>query len=346
MNLQQGFFLGFLILVSIAFVWLISPFLMPIFWAISLAVLFYPLVRFLKDSLQGSPTTSALIALFIILSVVIVPAMFLLSAVANEAAGLYLRIQSGDFDPNEILDWLQNSIPTFPAYLADMGLDLSDIRENISSLAIEGSQFIATLALTAGQNAVSFAIMFFLMLYLLFFFLRDGEYLLESLVRVLPLGDVRERALFSKFAEVSRASIKGTLLIGSIQGALGGLMFYFVGIENAVLWGVIMMVLSLLPVVGASLVWAPAALLMFINGQVSYAVYLLLFGAIAIGFIDNLLRPIFLGRHTHMPDYLVLFSTLGGLSLFGISGFVLGPVIAALFLSTWIMFADENSLSD
>jgi predicted PurR-regulated permease PerM len=131
-------------------------------------------------------------------------------------------------------------------------------------------------------------------------------------------------------------------LIGVVQGTLGGLMFYFVGIEAAVFWGVMMMVLSLLPVVGASLVWAPAALIMFINGEVGNAIFLLAFGAIAIGLIDNLLRPLLVGRDTKMPDYLVLFSTLGGLSLFGISGFVLGPIIAALFLSMWVMFAEEH----
>ncbi len=346
MNLQKGFFLGFLALVSVAFVWVVSPFLMPVFWAAALAIIFHPLEGLIQKSLQGRATIAALITLLIILVTVIVPAMLLASAVANEAAGLYARIQSGDFDPNEILDWVQGSIPAATGYLANIGIDIADIRENISTLAVKGSQFVGTLALTVGQNAVNFTVMFFMMLYLLFFFLRDGETILEVLVRVLPLGDDRERALFAKFAEVSRAAIKGTVLIGAIQGALGGLMFYFVGIEGAVLWGVMMMVLSLLPVVGASLIWGPAAAMMLINGEVGNGIFLILFGAVAIGLIDNLLRPLLVGRDTRMPDYLVLFSTLGGLSLFGISGFVVGPVIAALFLSTWEMFAEENEADE
>ena len=346
MNLQKGFFLGFLALVTIAFVWLVSPFLMPVFWAAALAIIFHPVDRFIQQSLDGRATIAALITLLIILLTVIVPAMLLASAVASEAAALYGRIQSGEFDPNEILNWFQASVPAATGYLADIGIDIADVRKNISALAVNGSQFVGSLALMVGQNAVNFTVMFFLMLYLLFFFLRDGEKILEVLVRVLPLGDDRERALFTKFAEVSRAAIKGTLLIGAIQGALGGLMFYFVGIEGAVFWGVMMMVLSLLPVVGASLVWGPAALIMLINGELGNALFLILFGAIAIGLIDNLLRPLLVGRDTRMPDYLVLFSTLGGLSLFGISGFVLGPVVAALFLSTWVMFAEENEADE
>ena len=342
MTLQKVSFLGALGLVSLAFIWLVSPFLMPVFWAATLAIVFNPAQSFIEQRLKGRATPAALLTLLLIVATVIVPTMFLFSAVVSEASLLYVRIQNGQFDPNEILTWVQTQLPAVSGYLADIGVNINDVRANVSRFAVTGSQFIGSLALTVGQNAVNFTAMFFLMLYLLFFFLRDGKTILEALIYALPLGDERERALFAKFAEVSRATIKGTLLIGVVQGALGGLMFYFVGIEAAVFWGVMMMVLSLLPVVGASLVWAPAALIMFINGEVGNAIFLLAFGAIAIGLIDNLLRPLLVGRDTRMPDYLVLFSTLGGLSLFGISGFVLGPIIAALFLSMWVMFAEEQ----
>jgi predicted PurR-regulated permease PerM len=179
------------------------------------------------------------------------------------------------------------------------------------------------------------------MLYVLYFFLRDGEQLLETLVHALPLGDDRERELFAKFAEVSRATVKGTLIIGLVQGALGGIIFALLGIEGAVFWGTVMAIMSLLPVVGASLVWAPAALIMLANGANTKAGILVVFGVLVIGLVDNLLRPILVGRDTRMPDYLVLLSTLGGLTVFGVSGFVIGPVIAALFLTVWVMFAKE-----
>jgi len=333
MNLQKAFFLGLLSIVSLAFIWLVSPFLMPVFWAATLAIVFNPVQRRVAILLRGRATSAALLTLLLILLTVIVPSMLLISAVATEASSLYLKIQEGELDPNEILNWVQSNLPVVSGYLADFGIDLNEVRRNVSAIAVKGSQLIGSVALAVGQNALSFTVQFFLMLYLLFFFLRDGKTIIRALIVVLPLGDDRERSLFAKFAEVSRATVKGTMMIGAIQGALGGLMFAFVGIEAAVFWGVMMMVLSLLPVVGASLVWGPAAIIMFVQGEVGNAIFLLLFGAVAIGLIDNLLRPLLVGRDTRIPDYLVLFSTLGGLSLFGISGFVIGPIIAALFLS-------------
>ena len=172
--------------------------------------------------------------------------------------------------------------------------------------------------------------------------MRDGEHLLEVIVRALPLGDDRERELFRKFAEVSRATVKGTLVIGFIQGVLGGMMFAILGIQGAVFWGVVMLVLSLLPVVGTGLVWGPAALILIANGAWQKGAFLIAFGVLVIGLVDNLLRPIIVGRETKMPDYLVLLSTLGGLTVFGVSGFVIGPVIAALFLTVWTMFQQEQ----
>ena len=188
--------------------------------------------------------------------------------------------------------------------------------------------------------------MFFLMVYVLYFFLRDGEVLLDTLVHALPLGDDRERELFAKFAEVSRATVKGTLVIGLVQGTLGGMIFGLLGIQGAVFWGSVMVIMSLLPVVGASLVWLPAALIMAANGDYTKAGILIVFGVVVIGLVDNLLRPILVGRDTRMPDYLVLLSTLGGLTVFGASGFVIGPVIAALFLTVWVMFAKENHAAE
>jgi len=184
------------------------------------------------------------------------------------------------------------------------------------------------------------------MVYVLYFFLRDGEVLLDTLVHALPLGDDRERELFAKFAEVSRATVKGTLVIGLVQGTLGGMIFGLLGVQGAVFWGSVMVIMSLLPVVGASLVWLPAALIMAANGDYTKAGILIVFGVVVIGLVDNLLRPILVGRDTRMPDYLVLLSTLGGLTVFGASGFVIGPVIAALFLTVWVMFANENHASE
>jgi predicted PurR-regulated permease PerM len=192
-----------------------------------------------------------------------------------------------------------------------------------------------------GQDAIRISGLTFLMLYLLFFFLRDGRALLNAMVQALPLGDVRERRLLNKFAEVARATIKGTLVIGLVQGAMGGILFWVLGIEAAVLWGVVMGLLSLLPAVGAALVWIPAAALLIASGELLKGVVLLVGGTVLIGLADNVLRPLLVGRDTEMPDYLILVSTLGGLALFGLSGVIIGPIVAALFLVVWDMFATE-----
>jgi len=346
MNLQQAFFISLLTAVSLAFIWLISGYAMPIFWAAILAIVFHSVQKWSRGVCGDRNSLASFLTLIIILVTVIVPTMLLVSAVASEAGELYARIQSGEYDPNALIDWFEEMMPQAVGALDQVGLSIEDAKERLSLLAVKGSQFIGSLAITAGQNAVRFTVMFFMMLYLLFFFLRDGEQMLEMLIKALPLGDERERSLFNKFAEVSRATIKGTLLIGIIQGSLGGLMFAFLGIKGAVFWGVMMTVLSLLPVVGASLVWGPAAIYLAINGEVGSAVVLVIFGALVIGLIDNLLRPVLVGRDTQMPDYLVLLSTLGGLSFFGISGFVIGPVLAALFLAMWAMFTEDESFDD
>ena len=179
------------------------------------------------------------------------------------------------------------------------------------------------------------------MLYLAFFLLRDGDAMVAMLIRALPLGDEREKLLFAKFAEVTRATIKGNLVVAITQGALGGLIFWWLGIPGAFLWGVVMAVLSLIPAVGAGLIWLPVAVYLYAVGDVISATVLLLYGIFVIGLVDNILRPILVGRDTKLPDYVVLFSTLGGLAMFGITGFALGPLLAALFVAFWGIFIRE-----
>jgi predicted PurR-regulated permease PerM len=188
---------------------------------------------------------------------------------------------------------------------------------------------------------LTFTLFFGLMLYFLFFFVRDWEQILDGVVRAVPLGDARERRLFAKFAEVSRATMKGTLVVAAVQGAIGGVLFAIVGIEAAVFWGVVMTVFSLLPAFGAALIWGPAAILLIATGAVWEGIVLIIGGAFVIGLADNFLRPLLVGHETKMPDYLVLLSTLGGLAVFGIAGVVIGPLVAALFLVVWEMLAEE-----
>jgi predicted PurR-regulated permease PerM len=223
-------------------------------------------------------------------------------------------------------------------YAERAGVDLESARSNLTSLALATGKWVASNALQIGQGTVQFLIGVTLMLYLLFFFLRDGHAVVERLVRILPLGDARERHLFNRFAEVVRATVKGTFVIAAVQGAIGGIAFALLGVRGALLWGVVMAISSLLPVVGPALVWAPAAVLLMTTDRLIEGIVLVVVGVVLVGLADNLLRPILVGRDTRMPDYLVLLATLGGLALFGISGLVIGPLIAALFITLWEMF--------
>ena len=339
--MQNSFFIGLLILVSVAFIVLLSGFFQPIFWAVTVGVIFLPVQHHLERKLKGRTSVAAVLTVILIFFTVLVPAMLIASAVVREAAELYGAIQRGELDPGAALRWLQNLTPQVTELANRVGIDVDELPDKLSAAAVKGSQFIGALALTAGQNVARFMVMFFLMLYLLFFVLRDGDELMEQIIRALPLGDDRERALFSKFAEMARATIKGTLAVGLVQGFLGGLMFSALGIEGAVFWGVVMILLSVLPLVGASLVWIPAAIFLLVSGAYIKAAIIVVVGVLVIGLVDNILRPILVGRDTKMPDYLILLSTLGGLTMFGISGFVIGPIIASLFLAIWVMFQAE-----
>ena len=345
-SIQNSFFLVLLVLVTLAFLGLIQDFFQPVFWAAVLAVLFYPVQRWWLRRLEGRSSIAALLTVLTILVIVILPLFGIGLAVSREAIHLYERFVSGEIDPTPWIDRAEALLPIASEQLDRINIDLDQVQERLTGAAAAASGFLASQALAFGQNALTFAVLFFLMLYFLFFFIRDGERLLETAIRALPLGDLRERRLFAKFAEVSRATIKGTLVVGAVQGTLGGLLFWMLGIGAPVLWGVIMTLLSLLPAIGPALVWLPAAIILILTDQVVKGLILIVAGTVVIGLADNLLRPMLVGRETQMPDFLILLATLGGLAVFGITGFVIGPVIAALFLTIWGMFIEEYGAMD
>lgn len=341
-TLRQPFFAGLIIAVSLAFGAVLLSFWQPIFWAIVIGLLFRPVEVWLSERLGGRRSLAAVLTVILIFFTVIVPTLLLVSAVAAEATALYQRVQSGEVDIGAAIRWVQGLLPQASEWLAHFGIKLSELPQRLSSAAVEGGQLVASMSLDVGQNIAAFILHFFLMLYLLFFVLRDGDTIMQAIYRAMPLPDDQEERLFNKFSEVTRATVKGTLVVGLVQGFLGGLIFAILGIEGAVLWGVAMAVASLLPAVGAGLVWVPAAVILIVVGDWIQGLVLLAYGVLVISMVDNLLRPILIGRDTKMPDFLVLLSTLGGLSLVGITGFVLGPVIAALFIAVWHMYTEDR----
>ena len=339
--IQNVSFLLLVALTTVAFLTLIGGFLMPVFWAAVLATVFFPLQSRYVVALGGRRSLAALTTMLTIITLVVVPLFLVGLAMSREAVDLHDQITSGAVDLQAPLRLLRRITPLASDYLGRFGVDVEGLTQRLTASAVAVSQFIAARALGIGQDVLRITALFFLMLYILFFFLRDGRQLVATLIRVLPLGDVRERQLLAKFAEVSLATIKGTLVVGVVQGAIGAVLFWALGIPAPVFWGTLMAVFSVLPAVRPGLVWLPAAVILLGMGQVVKGIILITGGVLVIGLVDNVLRPILVGRDTQMPDYLVLLATLGGLAVFGVSGFVIGPVLAAFFLVVWEMFAQE-----
>jgi predicted PurR-regulated permease PerM len=338
--LEKKAFTLLLALVTIAFFWILQPFFVAVFWAIVLAVVFAPLQRYLARRVGGRGNMSALLTLIVCLLVAILPMIFIISEVVAEGTRLYQRIDSGELDIGAyITRTLKLLPPSIQVQLDRFGLtDVEDLREQISSSVMAGSQYLATKLLAIGQGTFDFVIGFFVMLYLLFFLLRDGQELARNIRAAVPLGDTTKRRLQIKFTRVVRATVKGNIVVAAVQGALGGVILWVLSVPSPLLWAVLMAFLSLLPAVGAGIVWLPMALYLLLSGSVWQGVTLMLFGILVIGLVDNILRPILVGKDTRMPDYLILISTLGGLGLLGLNGFVIGPLLAALFLASWNLF--------
>lgn len=340
-NVERTFFVALLLAVTIAFFWLIGSFIQPIFWAIALGIVVYPLHAKLAQRLRKRDGLAASISVVIVVIVVILPLIGIGAAVTREGAALYDTLSNGDVEVKSLFTRAQQALPRVTALVQRVGIDPAQLEEQVQTAAVTASRYIAQRALSIGQGTLRGTIFFFLMLYLLYFFLRDGPRILDALVRALPLGDQRERHLLGRFAEVSRATIKGTLVVGIAQGAIGGIAFALLGIGAPVLWGVVMALLSILPAVGTALVWLPAAIVLILTGQIFGGIALIFVGVFVIGLTDNLLRPVLVGRDTRLPDYVILLSTLGGLAGFGLAGIIIGPIIAAFFLSVWHMAETE-----
>ncbi|QXH34194.1 AI-2E family transporter [Pseudomonas muyukensis] len=334
-----------LALVTIAFIWILLPYYGAIFWAVILAILFSPLQRQLLLRLGWRRNLVTAATLVICLVIAILPVIVISALLVQEGAALYQRIESGQLDIAGYIEHGKDMLPAYAQHWLDrMGMgNLDGLRDKISKWATQGSQFLAGQAFNFGQGTFDFLVSFGIMLYLLFFFLREGAELARKVRQAVPLPEQQKRRLQLKFKRVVRATVKGNLLVAVTQGALGGLIFWVLGIPSALVWAVLMAFLSLLPAVGAGIVWAPVAVYFLLTGAIWQGVVLSAFGVLVIGLVDNLLRPILVGKDTRMPDYLILVSTLGGLAVFGLNGFVIGPLIAALFISSWAIFVGNRA---
>lgn len=342
---EDGTFMGVVLVVTLLFGWLISSYFGAILWGLVAAILFEPATQHLAERLGGRKSLAAALVLLLIVALVVMPALLLGSSLVQEAATLYERIRSGQLDIPNMLNNLRDALPSSVRRFIDrQGLsDFNSLRRMFGSGVASGLQDIASRALLVGQSALSFLAAMGVMLYLTFFLLRDGRRYGDFIRTALPLRhDTRDR-LIDHFLIVVRATMKGTVVVALVQGLLGGLIFWALGIEGALLWGTMMGFLSLLPAVGTGIVWVPVAIYLLVSGAWIKGAIMIFCGVFVIGLVDNLLRPILVGRDTRMPDFVVLIATLSGLELFGLSGFIVGPVIAALFIAVWNMAIEQRA---
>jgi predicted PurR-regulated permease PerM len=325
------------IFISAIFLSMIRSFLMAIFLAGIFSALARPLYKRFKRWYGGRRALASLSMLVLIVIVIILPLGTLLGIVTAQAIKVGQTVtpwvQEQIAQPGEF----QKLLSSLPFY--DMLAPYSEtIWRKAGELIGAISHFLIGNLSTATMSAVNLLFMTFAMLYTMFFFLMDGNKLLYKILYYLPLKDQDEQRMLEKFTSVTRATLKGTAVIGILQGGLAGVAFWVVGIPSAVFWGTIMVVLSIIPGIGTALVWGPAVIILAAGGNFLKAGGLAIFCALVIGSIDNFLRPILVGKDTQMHELMIFFGTLGGIIMFGIMGVIIGPIVAALFVTIWEIY--------
>ncbi|MDP2409344.1 MAG: AI-2E family transporter [Pseudolabrys sp.] len=337
---ESGVLAFMLVAISVAFGWIMWPFAGAILWGVLLSIIFAPLYRLLLTWMPRWPNAASAATVLLIALLVVLPMTLVAAVLVQEVSGLVGRLQSGELDVRQPLADVRTSLPEWAANLLTQfeTTGIAALRDKFSTAFMEGGKLVARQILSFGQVTVEFLLGVFVMLYLLFYLLRDGNALLTYSQRAIPLPPEQRQVLASSFTDTVRGVLKGDLVVGLVQGSLGGLIFWVLGLGTPVLWGAVMAVLSLLPAFGTGLVWAPAGIYLLLTGSVWKGLILLAFGTLVISTIDNVLRPALVGKDVKMPSYVVLVSTLGGLAVFGVNGFVIGPLLAALFLTAWEMY--------
>ena len=325
--------------ISALFLSMIKSFLIAIVLSGIFSALAQPFYKKLLLLLRGREYLACALTLLSIFLILFLPLIGLLGIVAAQALKVSQSVtpwvQQQLSEPGA-LDKLFHGLPFYDALQQYSETILQKAGELVSSL----SSFLVNGISSATMSTVNFVFLFFIFLYTMFFFLKDCAILLQKIMYYFPLTSVDERRILQKFTSVTKAMLKGTLVIGLLHGTLAGLAFWVVGIDSALFWVTIMTVLSVIPVVGSSLVWIPAVLILLASGAFAKAIALFLFCGLLVGSLDNVLRPLLVGKDTKMHELFILFGTLGGIAMFGVIGFIIGPIIAALFVTVWDIYGE------
>ena len=341
-RMGQAFLLVILIAISFLFFKMLWMFLMPVFLAAVFTALTYPFYEWLLRHLRGNRGLSAFFSCLLLILLMLGPVYFIVDLLRGEAVFFY---QNNSAKIQQLLTkfdtGLLNDLKDYPL-LHSLGIDRETLDyQTYIRQAMQGLSKFLLDVISRTKEGFAVILDVVIILFTMYYFYKDGPKLISWLKYLSPLDDQHEDSLIERFVSVSRATIKGTLVIGLTQGTLGGITLWLFGFSAPVLWGMVMVVLSVIPMVGAWAVLFPAAIIMMVTGSIWKGVAIILITSIIIGNVDNLLRPKLVGRDTGMHDLLIFFSTIGGLSLFGLMGFIVGPVIAVLFLTVLNIYSIE-----
>lgn len=340
MHFNVYFFFLLLTGVGVTMFFILKPFLTAILAAAILAALFQGWYLALLRRTGSRPHVSATITILMIACIIIIPLFAIFGIAINEANLAYDRVVTGDtsgkLSVTAVFEKI-NSLPYANVLLAGQPLDADRVIDNLRGFSQNILDFVRALY----QGVAQFVFWLFVMFFSLFYFLIDGKSMVKYFMGVTPLRDEHEKLLIGKFVSMSRATLRGTLMVSIVQGFLGGVMFAIAGVPSPVIWGLVMTLLSVIPLVGAGVIWLPAGIILLVMGQVWQGLFVLAFGMGVISTIDNILRPKLVGRDTQMHPLMVFFATLGGISLFGFPGFIIGPIIASLALALLDIYALE-----
>ncbi len=337
---RTAFVLLLVTAVSALFLAVIWPFLQALLFGAILAGLSQPLFRWLVRLFRGRASLASAVTLLLLFFVIAGPFSALVGLVVQQAMEVsehavpWVQHQVGTPGEFDLRSWL---IERFPM-AADFVPSRAEIANHIGTAVKALGAFLVASASAFTAGTAGLLLDFFVMIYAMFYFLKDGRRILEKIFYYMPLSHEDEVLMLQRFASVTKATVKGTILIGLIQGTLAGLAFFVAGINGAAFWGTIMVILSIVPGIGAALVWVPAVIYLFVTGQHISALLLGVWCAAVVGTIDNVLRPSLVGKDAKMPDLLILLGTLGGLFFFGPLGFIVGPIVCGLFLTTWEIY--------
>jgi len=338
---SRYFLLVVLIGIGIVFFNMIKIFLIPMILAAVFVVLFYPLYGWFLKVSRNKKSLSSLVCCLVLLLGLLMPVFVIANLVSGEAINFY---QNAEQKVEELIQQGNESLLKNikeHKLIKKLHLDKIDWQASIQESIKAAATLLATVINKASKGTFQLLVNLFLTFFAMYYLFRDGDKLIQRLKYLSPLADKYKEELFIRFISVSRATIKGTVVVGLIKGFIGGLTFWIFGISSPILWGVVMAILSIVPMLGAWLVMYPAALIMMVMGHIWQGVALFLISAVIISSVDNILQPRLVGRSSGLHDLLIFFSTLGGISMFGVMGFIVGPIIAALFVSILDVYSIE-----